>query len=111
MSTPREQWQAAFEGSKLRDAPFTTMSGIPLEPVYGPDDGELRIAVKKVDGGAFSTWAADELKAGDDPFDERQARFSIEAARRDLGYAPKVGLQQGILNYSTWLASQRNDRS
>ncbi len=31
----------------------------------GPSDGELRIAVKKVDGGAFSTWAADELKAGD----------------------------------------------
>ena len=38
---PREEWQAAFEASKLRDAPFTTMSGIPLEPVYGPDDGEF----------------------------------------------------------------------
>ena len=32
----------------------------------GPDDGELRIAVKKVDGGAFSSWAADELKTGDE---------------------------------------------
>jgi ring-1,2-phenylacetyl-CoA epoxidase subunit PaaE len=32
----------------------------------GPDDGELRIAVKKVDGGAFSGWAADELKPGDE---------------------------------------------
>src|SRR3974377_1145084 len=32
----------------------------------GPDDGELRIAVKKVDGGAFSNWAADELKCGDE---------------------------------------------
>src|ERR1041384_4254249 len=32
----------------------------------GPDDGELRIAVKKVDGGAFSNWAAEELKAGDE---------------------------------------------
>src|SRR5260370_23955900 len=32
----------------------------------GPDDGELRIAVKKVDGGAFSSWAADELKPGDE---------------------------------------------
>jgi methylmalonyl-CoA mutase N-terminal domain/subunit len=38
--TPREQWQAAFDESKLRDAEFTTMSGIPLEPVYGPEDGE-----------------------------------------------------------------------
>ena len=32
----------------------------------GPDDGEIRIAVKKVDGGAFSNWAADELKRGDE---------------------------------------------
>src|SRR5215207_7323692 len=39
-ATPREQWQAAFEASKLRDASFTTMSGIPLEPAYGPEDGE-----------------------------------------------------------------------
>ncbi len=37
---PREEWQRAYESSKLRDAPFTTMSGIPLEPVYGPDDAE-----------------------------------------------------------------------
>src|SRR4029079_10038300 len=29
------------EGSELRDVPFTTMSGIPEEPVYGPADGEL----------------------------------------------------------------------
>ncbi len=37
----REQWREAYEGSNLRDAPFTTMSGIPLEPVYGPDDAEF----------------------------------------------------------------------
>jgi methylmalonyl-CoA mutase N-terminal domain/subunit len=41
METNREQWQAAFEASKLRDADFQTMSGIPVEPVYGPDDGEF----------------------------------------------------------------------
>src|SRR5215213_8661839 len=38
--TPREEWQAAFESGRLRDADFETMSGIPLEPVYGPEDGE-----------------------------------------------------------------------
>src|SRR3954454_6770728 len=38
---PREEWHAAFEGSRLRDAQFTTMSGIPLDPVYGPADGEF----------------------------------------------------------------------
>src|SRR5689334_3133306 len=48
----------------------TTMDGEEVRRSYsicsGPDDGELRIAVKKVDGGAFSPWAADELKAGDE---------------------------------------------
>ncbi|MFN5604468.1 MAG: methylmalonyl-CoA mutase family protein, partial [Actinomycetes bacterium] len=41
MSTPRQQWQKAFDESRLREGPFQTMSGIPLEPVYGPDDGEF----------------------------------------------------------------------
>lgn len=31
----------------------------------GPDDGELRIAVKRVDGGLFSAWANSEIKSGD----------------------------------------------
>jgi ring-1,2-phenylacetyl-CoA epoxidase subunit PaaE len=48
----------------------TTMDGEEIRRSYsicsGPDDGELRIAVKKVDGGAFSSWAADELKPGDE---------------------------------------------
>ncbi len=39
MTSPRELWQEAFEGAKLRDADFRTMSGIPLDPVYGPEDG------------------------------------------------------------------------
>src|ERR1700710_1663181 len=47
----------------------TTMDGEEVRRSYsicsGPDDGELRIAVKKVDGGAFSRRAADECKAGD----------------------------------------------
>jgi NAD(P)H-flavin reductase len=41
----------------------TVMDGEEVRRSYsicsGPDDGELRIAVKKVDGGAFSSWAAD----------------------------------------------------
>jgi methylmalonyl-CoA mutase N-terminal domain/subunit len=36
----RQRWQEAYEASTLRDGPFTTMSGIPLEPVYGPADAE-----------------------------------------------------------------------
>ncbi len=38
---PRQQWQQAYDSSAVRDGQFATMSGIPLEPVYGPDDGEF----------------------------------------------------------------------
>jgi methylmalonyl-CoA mutase, N-terminal domain len=36
-----EQWLALYEASVKRDANFTTMSGVPLEPVYGPADAEF----------------------------------------------------------------------
>ena len=38
--TPREEWERAFAASELRDADFETMSGIPVDGVYGPEDGE-----------------------------------------------------------------------
>ena len=41
MATPREIWQKAFTESSVRPGAFETMSGIPLQPVYGPDDGEF----------------------------------------------------------------------
>ncbi|MGZ8273997.1 MAG: 1,2-phenylacetyl-CoA epoxidase subunit PaaE [Burkholderiaceae bacterium] len=47
----------------------TTLDGEELRRSYsvcaGCDDGELRVAVKKVPGGRFSVWANDMLKSGD----------------------------------------------
>lgn len=40
-SSHRHIWQQAFDASHIRDAQFSTMSGIPVEPVYGPDDAEM----------------------------------------------------------------------
>src|SRR3989440_1243547 len=37
VTTARDRWQQAFEKSERRDADFTTMSGIPVAPVYGPE--------------------------------------------------------------------------
>jgi methylmalonyl-CoA mutase, N-terminal domain len=37
----RKIWRDAFDQSTVRAGRFATMSGIPLEPVYGPDDGEF----------------------------------------------------------------------
>ena len=39
MTSRREQWQRAFDAARIRTADFSTMSGIPLDPVYGPADG------------------------------------------------------------------------
>ena len=39
--TNKDQWRTAFEKAPTRDVDAETMSGVPLEPVYGPDDAEL----------------------------------------------------------------------
>jgi ring-1,2-phenylacetyl-CoA epoxidase subunit PaaE len=79
----------------------TTMDGEEVRRSYsicsGPDDGELRIAVKKVDGGAFSSWAADELKAGDEldvmtPTGRFGVAPSPDAARIYVGFAAGSGI-------------------
>ncbi len=36
----RARWQARYEKSRLRDADFTTLSGMEVEPAYGTDDSE-----------------------------------------------------------------------
>src|ERR1700754_746973 len=79
----------------------TTMDGEEVRRSYsicsGPDDGELRIAVKKVDGGAFSSWAADELKAGDElDVMTPTGRFGVvpvsDEARVYVGFAAGSGI-------------------
>jgi ring-1,2-phenylacetyl-CoA epoxidase subunit PaaE len=45
-----------IEGNRVRRS-YSICSGL--------DDGELRVAIKHVEGGVFSTWANQQLKAGD----------------------------------------------
>ena len=35
----RERWQRRYDASRKREADFTTLSGVPVDPVYGPPDG------------------------------------------------------------------------
>ncbi len=37
--TDQERWQEQYDATQLRDVPFETMSGVPVDPVYG--DGPL----------------------------------------------------------------------
>ena len=39
-TTARARWQARYEKSRVREADFTTLSGIEVEPAYGTDDSE-----------------------------------------------------------------------
>ncbi|MCU0271475.1 MAG: methylmalonyl-CoA mutase family protein [Acidimicrobiales bacterium] len=35
-----QRWREQFDGAPVRDAEFTTLSGVPLEPLYGPPVGD-----------------------------------------------------------------------
>src|SRR5438093_4520623 len=37
--TGRDEWRQAFDDAPMRDVDAETMSGVPLDPVYGPDAG------------------------------------------------------------------------
>jgi ring-1,2-phenylacetyl-CoA epoxidase subunit PaaE len=90
----------------------TTLDGEEVRRSYsicsGPDDGELRIAVKRVDGGAFSSWASEELKHGD-ALDVMTptGRFGVapapDQARIHVGFAagsgitPVLSIAKGVL--------------
>src|SRR6266704_6387639 len=37
----RARWQRRYDGSRLRDADFTTLSGLAVDPAYGPPDGAV----------------------------------------------------------------------
>ena len=97
----------------------TTMDGEEVRRSYsicsGPDDGELRIAVKKVDGGAFSTWAADELKAGDTldvmtPTGRFGVTHAPDVARTHVGFAAGSGITPILSIVKGVLAREPNSR-
>ena len=37
----RQRWQRRYDRSRVRDADFTTLSGLEVDPVYGPPDGAV----------------------------------------------------------------------
>ena len=97
----------------------TTMDGEEVRRSYsicsGPDDGEMRIAVKKVDGGAFSSWAADELKSGDEiDVMTPTGRFGIapapEVARIHVGFAAGSGITPVLSIIKAVLAREPSSR-
>jgi ring-1,2-phenylacetyl-CoA epoxidase subunit PaaE len=81
----------------------------------GPDDGEIRIAVKRIDGGAFSGFVLDELKPGD-ALDVMTptGRFGIAPApdepRIHAGFAAGSGITPILSIVKTMLAREPHSR-
>ena len=100
----------AIPGELARDYAFTPGQYLTLRTMLdgeevrrsysicsGPDDGEIRIAVKRVDGGAFSSWAAEDLKCGDElDVMTPTGRFGLvppaDRARIHVGFAAGSGI-------------------
>ena len=62
-----------------------------------PHEGELKVTVKRIAGGAFSNWVAEELKAGDTrdvmtPHGSFTSDFDAAQARRSVGFAGGSGI-------------------
>lgn len=77
----------------------------------GLDDGVLQVGIKRVEGGAFSTWANADLKPGDvleamPPAGRFHAPLDPAAARRYLGFAGGSGITPLLSILRTVLARE-----
>jgi len=81
----------------------------------GKDDGVLRVGIKRVDGGAFSSWAKDNLKPGDvmeamPPMGNFFVPLDADAERHYLGFAGGSGITPVLSLIKTVLAREPHSR-
>jgi ring-1,2-phenylacetyl-CoA epoxidase subunit PaaE len=77
----------------------------------GKGEGHLQVGIKRVDGGAFSTWANEELKAGTTieampPMGRFFTAIEPEAAKNYLGFAGGSGITPLLSIIKTVLAAE-----
>ena len=48
MAAGRERWQRRFAGSRIREADFSTLSGLDVDPVYGPPPGSVAPGFERI---------------------------------------------------------------
>lgn len=117
---PREEDRAAFRFTQGQYLTFRRdFDGEELRRSYsicaGRDDGILQVGIKKVEGGAFSAFANDELRPGDvlDAMPPMGAFFTPldeGAARHYLGFAGGSGITPVLSLIKTTLASEPKSR-
>jgi ring-1,2-phenylacetyl-CoA epoxidase subunit PaaE len=80
-----------------------------------PSEGMLKIGVKKIAGGAFSSWVNDALKAGDElevmaPHGSFCRTFDADARRKYVGFAGGSGITPVLSLLKTALAMEPHSR-
>jgi len=98
--------RARIDGEELRRS-YSICSGL--------DDGELRVAIKKVAGGRFSPWVNENLKAGDaidvmTPEGRFHAPLAPEHARHYVAFAAGSGITPILSLAKTILAREPRSR-
>jgi ring-1,2-phenylacetyl-CoA epoxidase subunit PaaE len=98
--------RATIDGEDVRRS-YSICSGL--------DDGELRVAIKRVPGGAFSTWANEALREGDAVLVMTpDGRFGVaiepDAARTLVGFAAGSGITPVLSILKTVLAREPASR-
>ncbi|GGH23897.1 ring-1,2-phenylacetyl-CoA epoxidase subunit PaaE [Cribrihabitans marinus] len=81
----------------------------------GKDDGILQVGIKRVEGGAFSTWANTDLKPGDTlqampPMGGFHTALDPRAERHYLGFAGGSGITPVLSILKTTLAREPRSR-
>ncbi len=81
----------------------------------GKDDGILQVGIKRVDGGAFSTWANEELAVGDTlqampPMGGFFTALDADADKQYLGFAGGSGVTPVLSILKTTLAREPKSR-
>lgn len=95
-----------FDGQELRRS-YSICAGL--------DDGALRVGIKRVDGGAFSTWANTELRVGDvleamPPQGNFHTPLAPDDARHYLMFAAGSGITPILSIIRTVLAREPRSR-
>jgi len=95
-------FRRAFDGEELRRS-YSICAGL--------DDGCLQVGIKRVDGGAFSTWANEALQVGDRleamaPMGSFHTPIEPAAAKTYLGFAGGSGITPVLSIIRTVLARE-----
>jgi len=99
-------FRRAFDGEELRRS---------YSICAGKDDGVLKVGIKRVDGGAFSTWANEELRVGDlveamTPMGAFHVPLDAARPRHYLAFAGGSGITPVLSLIKTTLAREPRSR-